>query len=42
MRAVTRNKYDVIAQFDRAIQYVAAVVIHTTAGVYWMPRLRGA
>jgi len=41
MKAVTRNKHSVIARLDRAIQYAAAVVIHTTTGVDWMPSLRG-
>jgi hypothetical protein len=43
MIGTCRNtQYAVIARLDRAIQYAAAFVIHTTAGAYWMPRLRGA
>jgi hypothetical protein len=30
-------KHSVIARLDRAIQYAAAVVLLTMAGVYWMP-----
>ena len=41
MTTVTRNKHNVIARLDRAIQYAAAVVLLTTAGVYWMPACAG-
>jgi len=40
MRALSRNKYSIIARLDRAIQYAAAVVFLTAAGVYWMPPSR--
>jgi len=35
------TRHAVIARLDRAIQYAAAFVIHTTTGAYWIP-LRGA
>ena len=41
MKANCATKHGVIARLDRAIQYAAAVVIHTTAGVYWMPAFAG-
>jgi len=41
MRALTRNKYNVIARLDRAIQYAAAVVFLTTGGGYWMHAFAG-
>jgi Na+-transporting NADH:ubiquinone oxidoreductase subunit NqrE len=41
MSANRQTRSAVIARLDRAIQYAAAIVFLTTAGVYWMPAFAG-